>query len=160
MTKDVVRLVIFKLGDGMFAFDIFSVHRVVRYGGASAVTDVPGWIEGVLEYEGQVIPIVDLRRRVELAERGVSAETRVLVLNTFSGWVGAVVDSVLEVAIVPAADIAPPPALFRGLSAEFMRGIAKLRGERLAVILDADRVLASTDRIVLESNAVEIGARG
>jgi purine-binding chemotaxis protein CheW len=160
MKKDVVKLVIFKLGDSMFAIDIFSVHRVVRYGGASAVTDVPGWIEGVLEYEGQVIPIVDLRRRVELAERDVSAETRVLVLNTFSGWVGAVVDSVLEVAVVRTADVSPPPALFRGLAAEFMRGIAKLGGERLAVILDADRVLASTDRIVLEPNSVEVGARG
>jgi chemotaxis signal transduction protein len=85
------------------------------------------------------------------------------VLNTYSGWVGAVVDSVLEVAVVPAAKIAPPPELFRGLAAEFMRGIARLGGEQLAVILDADRILASTDRIVLEPivpDAAEIGARG
>jgi purine-binding chemotaxis protein CheW len=160
MKTETTRLVIFKLGDGLFAMDIFAVHRVVRYGGASAVTDVPGWIEGVLEYEGQVIPIVDLRRRMELPRDGVRPETRVLVLNTFSGWVGAVVDSVLEVAVVPVADIAPPPPLFRGLSAEFMKGMARLGGERLAVILDADRVLESTDRIVLEPDGAELGAGG
>jgi purine-binding chemotaxis protein CheW len=150
MKTETTRLVIFKVGDGLFAIDIFAVHRVIRYGGASAVTDVPGWIEGVLEYEGQVIPIVDLRRRMELPRDGVRPETRVLVLNIFAGWVGAVVDSVLEVVVVPVADVAPPPPLFRGLSAEFMKGIARLGDERLAVILDADRVLESTDRIVLE----------
>jgi len=160
MKTETTRLVIFKLGDGLFAMDIFAVHRVVRYGGASAVTDVPGWIEGVLEYEGQVIPIVDLRRRMELPRDGVKPETRVLVLNTFSGWVGAVVDAVLEVAVVPVSDIAPPPPLFRGLSAEFMKGIARLGGERLAVMLDADRVLESTDRIVLEADGAELGAGG
>jgi len=160
MKTETTRLVIFKLGDGLFAMDIFAVHRVVRYGGASAVTDVPGWIEGVLEYEGQVIPIVDLRRRMELPRDGVKPETRVLVLNTFSGWVGAVVDAVLEVAVVPVSDIAPPPSLFRGLSAEFMKGIARLGGERLAVMLDADRVLESTDRIVLEADGAELGAGG
>jgi purine-binding chemotaxis protein CheW len=160
MKTETTRLVIFKLGDGLFAMDIFAVHRVVRYGGASAVTDVPGWIEGVLEYEGQVIPIVDLRRRMELPRDGVKPETRVLVLNTFSGWVGAVVDAVLEVAVVPVSDIAPPPPLFRGLSAEFMKGIARLGGERLAVMLDADRVLESTDRIILEPDGAELGAGG
>ena len=160
MKTDLVRLVVFKLGDGVFAVDIFSVHRVVRYGGASAVTDVPGWIEGVMEYEGQVIPIADLRRRMELPRDGIKPETRVLVLNTYSGWVGAVVDSVLEVAPVPASDVAPPPPLFRGLASEFMRGIARLGGERLAVILDADRVLASTDRIVLETETAELSSGG
>jgi purine-binding chemotaxis protein CheW len=160
MNRESIRLVIFKLGDGLFAMDIFAVHRVVRYGGASAVTDVPGWIEGVLEYEGQVIPIVDLRRRMELPRDGVRPETRVLVLNTFTGWVGAVVDAVLEVAVVPLTDVAPPPPLFRGLAAEFMKGIARLGNERLAVMLDADRVLESTDRIVLESTSEELSTRG
>ena len=75
--------------------------------------------------------------------------TRILVLNATDGWVGTIVDAVIEVAGVPATSITPPPPLFRGLAAQFVRGIAKV-GEQLVVVLDVDRVLSSDDRIVLE----------
>ena len=50
---------------------------------------------------------------------------------------------------MPAASVSPPPPLFRGLAAEFIRGIAKVR-DQLVVVLDVDRVLSSADRIAFE----------
>jgi purine-binding chemotaxis protein CheW len=148
MKTEVVRLVTFLIGDGLFAVDVHSVERVLRHQGASSVTDLPEWIEGVIEYQGQVIPIVDLRRRIEVANPARDPESRVLVLSTRTGWVGAIVDSVLAVAVVPKTDVSPPPPLFRGLSGDFIRGVAKI-GEQLAVILHVDHMLTSTDRIVM-----------
>ena len=124
---------------------------------ADCVPDVPAWIEGVIEHRGKVIPVVDLRRRVELSDDSITPETRILVLNTATGWVGAIVDMVHEVAMIPATSVSPPPPLFRGLAAEFMRGIAKVR-DQLVVVLDVDRVLSSTDRIVFD--AIGAGRRG
>jgi len=72
-----------------------------------------------------------------------------MVLATKAGWIGAEVDAVLEVANVPAASMTAPPALFRGLAAEFVRGIAKV-GARLVVVLEMERVLNSADRIAFE----------
>jgi purine-binding chemotaxis protein CheW len=149
MKNDVTRLVTFKLGDGTYAADIFVVERVLRYTAPAAVPDLPPWIEGVIEYQHRVIPVVDLRRRVELPATERQAETRILVLQTDAGWIGAIVDAVLEVAAVPPSMISAPPALFRGLSAEFMKGIVK-HDETLIVILDVNRVLTSAERIVLE----------
>jgi purine-binding chemotaxis protein CheW len=72
-----------------------------------------------------------------------------------------IVDMVHEVAMIAASSVSPPPPLFRGLSAEFIRGIAKVR-DHLVVILDVERVLSSTDRIAFDASAQagEIVVRG
>lgn len=152
MNVDMVKLVTFQLGADLFATDVFSVERVLRYAAPNSVPDVPDWIEGVLEHRGQVIPVVDLRRRISVSASDATADTRIVVLSTTDGWIGAIVDAVHEVASVPSSAVSAPPALFRGLSAEFVSGIAKVR-EQLVVVLDVDRVLTSADRIAFERSA-------
>ncbi|HET9796996.1 MAG TPA: chemotaxis protein CheW, partial [Gemmatimonadaceae bacterium] len=70
------KLVTFRLGDDLFAADIFSVERVLRYTAPTAVPDMPDYIEGVIDYQGRVVPIVNLRRRFEMSEGEVRNETR------------------------------------------------------------------------------------
>jgi purine-binding chemotaxis protein CheW len=161
MKTDMVKLVTFQLGADRFAADVFSVERVLRFTAPSSVPDVPDWIEGVIEHRGQIIPVVDMRRRLGLPAVERTLETRILVLTTTDGWIGAVVDGVHEVASIPSTAVSAPPALFRGLSAEFVNGIAKLH-EQLVVVLDVDRVLSSADRIMFEraSEQREVPARG
>ena len=113
-----VKLVVFQLGVDLFAADVLAVDRVLRYSPPNSVPDVPAWVEGVIEHRGEVIPVVDLRRRIELAETTITPETRMLVLNTSTGWVGAIVDAVHEVAVVPIESMSPPPALFKGVAAD------------------------------------------
>jgi len=149
MKKDVVQLVIFHLGVDLFAADVFSVERVLRYTQPSTVPGVPRWIEGVMPYRETVIPVVDMRHRIELPDAPITPETRILVFTSTGGWIGAIVDSVSEVAVLPTANLTPPPSLFHGLPAQFMRGIAKV-GEQVVVVLDIDRVLSSTDRLAFE----------
>lgn len=148
------KLVTFRLGDDLFAAGIFSVERVLRYQEPRAVPDLPTWVEGVIEYQSRVVPVIDLRKRFELPETPVRPETRILVLNAGSEWVGAVVDAVVEVATVDATRISPPPAFFRGLASEYLEGIVK-REDKLVIVLDVERLLAATDRLVLERAAAE-----
>jgi purine-binding chemotaxis protein CheW len=67
------------------------------------------------------------------------------------------VDAVVEVAAVREPELAPPPPLFRGLSAEYLRGIARRDG-RLVILLDIDRLLSSTERLVLEQAVAGVEA--
>ena len=161
MKQDGAKLVIFQLGIDLFAADVLAVERVLRYTPPNSVPDVPKWVEGVLEHRGEVIPVVDMRRRIELAEASITPETRILVLTTSDGWVGVIVDAVHEVAFTAAGSVAPPPPLFRGLSAEFVSGIARVN-DQLVVVLNVDRVLASGDRIVFEKalETAELAGRG
>lgn len=143
------KLVTFELGSDLFAAEVFAVERVLRHVQPNSVPDVPEWIGGVIEYSGGVIPVVEMRRRMGLPPAEVSVETRILVFVTQGGRVGAIVDAVHEVATIPKSSINPPPPMFRGLAAEFVRGIAKVN-DQLVVILDVDRVLTSADRIALD----------
>ena len=149
--RDVVTLVTFQLGVDLFAADVLSVERVLRYTPPNSVPDVPPWIQGVIEQRDTVVPVVDLRRRIELSDDSITPDTRILVLSTAGGWVGAIVDRVNEVAVVPSENVSAPPLLFRGLSADFVRGIAKV-GDQLVVVLDVDRVLTSADRIAFDAS--------
>ena len=153
------QIVTFKLGDELFAADIFSVERVLRYAAPTPVPNVPEWIEGVIDYQGRVVPVVNLRRRFELSDAAVRTDGRILVLTVDDEWVAATVDGVLDVSALDASRLAPPPALFRGLAASFVRGIVR-RGERLVVLLDVARLFATDERIVMERPAGEPARNG
>ena len=154
-----MKLVIFELGGDLFAADVLAVDRVLRYLAPSAVPDVAQWVEGVIEHRGGVIPVIDLRRRLGVAETVIGSGTRTIVLNTSAGFVAGIVDAVREVALVPTGAVTAPPPLFRGMSSEAIRGIAKV-GDRLVVVLDVERVMATADRILAERAATTAGADG
>jgi purine-binding chemotaxis protein CheW len=146
------QIVTFRLGDELFAADIFSVERVLRYTAPTAVPNVPEWIEGVIDYQGRVVPVINLRKRFELPAAPIPADARILVLTVDDEWVAVTVDGVLDVSALDASRLAPPPALFRGLSAGYLRGLVR-RGERLVVFLDVARLFSTNERIVLERPA-------
>jgi purine-binding chemotaxis protein CheW len=152
MRSDMMKLVIFELGGDLFAADVLAVDRVLRYVVPSAVPDVPSWVEGVIEHRGGVIPVIDLRRRLGIGTQTIDSGTRTVVLNTSAGYVAAIVDAVKEVAVVPTGTVTAPPPLFRGLSGDAIRGIAKI-GDRLVVVLDVERVMATAERVLADRAA-------
>jgi purine-binding chemotaxis protein CheW len=150
----VSQIVTFRLGDELFAADIFSVERVLRYTAPTVVPNVPEWIEGVIDYQGRVVPVINLRRRFELPAAPIPTDARILVLTVDDEWVAATVDGVLDVSALDGSRLAPPPALFRGLSAGYLRGLVR-RGDRLVVFLDVARLFSTHERIVLERPSEE-----
>jgi purine-binding chemotaxis protein CheW len=146
------RIVTFRLGADLFAADIRSVERVLRYEAPRPLPGLPDWIEGVVEYDGRVVPVLDLRRRFGLTASPPTTQTRVLVFTSADEWVGAIVDAVLDVRALDAADLSPAPAFFRGLAGEYLTGLAR-RDQGLVVVFDVNRLLASRDPLSLEAGA-------
>ncbi len=143
------QIVTFRLGEDLFAADINDVERVLRYTEATPVPNVPDWVQGVIEYRSQVVPVIDLRVRFELAASAPTGMTRLMVLSSDGQWIAAVVDAVLEVVPITATQLAPPPPLFKGLSAAFLRGILR-RNDKLIIVLDIARLLAAGDRLAFD----------
>ena len=125
-------------------FLLFVLGTAQVAGGMTAERD-----EGVIDYQGRVVPVVDLRRRFQLAAPSPGPQTRMLVLTTGVDLVAVVVDAVLDVRPLEDTALAAPPAFFRGLAAEYLRGLARRDGE-LVVVLDAERLLSSRERLALE----------
>ena len=149
---DSSQIVTFRIGDDLFAADIFAVERVLHYRAPTPIPNVPEWIDGVIDYQGRVVPVINLRRRFALPAAASVQETRILVFSVADEWIAATVDAVLDVTALDAAALAPPPPLFRGLAAEYLRGVVR-RGERLVICLDAARLLSATERLALAEAA-------
>lgn len=152
-TGDDVQLVTFKVAGQDFALNIFQVERILRYEAPAPLPKAPDFLEGVLQYQGVAVPLVDLRKRL-----GVPAphreETRSVILEWEGGKLGVVVDAVTEVLQVAAEAITSPPAIVRGLAAEYITGLVVKDG-RTIIVLNAARLLSSKEKLALESAVQE-----
>jgi purine-binding chemotaxis protein CheW len=145
-----VQLVTFRVGGEEFGLDVFAVHEILRYTEVRPVPKAPLFVEGVLDVRGALVPVVDLRKRFEVADTSTGDDTRIVLVEFQGERLGLIVDSVTEVLRVPETALLPPPRYVAGLAAEFLRGIVRLEA-RLIVLLDMDRILSSDERIALQS---------
>ena len=149
MTADEhAQIVTFALGSDQFSADVLIVERVLRYLPPRLIPNLPAWVAGVIDYAGRVVPVIDLRARFGLAATFAPETARTLVFVVGGEWVAAVVDTVLDVTLLRAGELEPPPAIFRGLAGEYLRGLVRRHG-RLTVVLDVERLLTSTERLEL-----------
>ena len=148
----VQQVVTFRLGEDRFAGDVAAVERVLRYQRPTVLPNLPEWIDGVIDHEGRVVPVVDLRTRFGLERREPRPETRIIVFSVGDEWMGAIVDAVLEVASVPEDRIAPTPKAFRGLKAEYLKGLVR-QDDGLVIFLDVPHLLSAGERLALAKSA-------
>lgn len=146
---DMIQLVVFRVGDQEFACEILQVERVLRYEKPAPVPKAPVFLEGVVPYAGGVVPVVDLRKRLELPAP-IGPDVRLLLLRIDDDRVGMLVDEVREILRVDSRGIAAPPPLVRGLAAVYVLGMLA-QDDRTIVVLNAARLLSSTERLALQA---------
>ena len=141
-TTESTRLVTFRLGAHLFAADIHAVQRVLRYEMPRALPDMPEWMEGVVDYQGTMVPVVDMRRRFGMPASAPGPQARLMVCTAPGGLAAMLVDAVLDVKPVQVSDVMDPPELFRGLASEYLKGLTRRDGQ-LVVVLDVEVLLTS-----------------
>lgn len=141
-TVESTRLVTFRVGEHLFAAEIHAVQRVLRYEVPRALPDMPGWMEGVVDYQGTMVPVIDMRRRFGLPASTPGPQARLMVCAPPGGLAAMLVDAVLDVKPIQPSDLLDPPELFRGLAGEYLKGLARRQGH-LVVVLDVEVLLAS-----------------
>jgi len=146
-TADDVQMVTFRVGSQEFAFDILQVERILRYSAPSPLPKAPGFLEGVVQYEGGAVPVVDLRKRFDL-DAPIREETRLMVVDLGEQRVGVLVDEVREVIRVDSTTITAPGPMVSGLAATYIAGIITRPG-RTIIILNARKLLSSSERDAL-----------
>jgi purine-binding chemotaxis protein CheW len=145
--EDEIQVVAFRVGPQEFALDILQVERILRYERPAPLPKAPAFLEGIVRYEGAAVPVVDLRKRLELPDPQ-REETRLMILALEEQRIAVVVDEVREVMRVDSTTITPPPPVVRGLAAPYIAGIIA-RGDRIIVLLHALKLLTSTERLAL-----------
>ena len=144
---DDIQVVTFRVGAQEFALDILQIERILRYTAPPPLPKAPDFLEGVVQYQGGAVPVVDLRKRFEL-EAPIKEETRLMVLDLEDQRIGVLVDEVREVMRVDSTTITAPGPMVSGLAAAYIAGIIT-RPARTIIILNARRLLSSTERLAL-----------
>ncbi len=149
MTK---QFVIYQLAGEQFGVDIAAVESIIKMQEIAAVPQAPEFVEGVTNLRGEVLPVIDLRKRFEIPAADDSEEERIVVVEIDGQNVGMIVDAVTEVLTLDEDAIEAPSALVIGSSVDFITGIAKVE-EQLVTIIDLRMVLLSDETLELAAIA-------
>jgi len=136
------QLVSFKIENEEFGVNIEEVQEIIRLPEITRVPQAPFFVEGVINLRGNVLPVIDLRKRFDLEATKKTNATRIVVTNVDNKTTGIIVDSVSEVLRLPKDAIEPPPPIVAGIEAKYLRGIGKLDdGKRLLILLNLREIL-------------------
>ena len=141
---DALQLVGFKIAGELFGVDILMVKEIIKDTLITAIPDAPDFIKGVINLRGNIIPIIDLRKRLKLSgdQRESGGEAWVVILEISSRVTGFIVDHVTRVIKVPLQSVQPPPEMVSsGLESDYISGVCKLDEGKLLAILDFNRIL-------------------
>lgn len=152
----------FSLGGEMFAVAILNVKEIIEYGSVTEIPMMPGFIRGVINLRGAVVPVIDLSCRFGGRSTEVARRTCIVIVELEQDDqkhdLGIMVDAVSEVLEIAAADIEPPPTFGAKIRTDFISGMGKISG-KFVIILDVGRVLSVEEIALLtqlpEGNAAE-----
>lgn len=139
------QLVIFKLANETYGIDISKVQEIIRFQEITRVPRVPHFIEGVINLRGNVIPVIDLRKRFDFEKAERDNTTRIIVVEVSEYTVGMIVDAVLEVVRVNEDSIEPPSNLIADIESDYLTGVCKL-GDKLIILLNISKVLTFAEQ--------------
>ncbi len=152
------QLVVFKLKNEEFGIQIERVREIVRIPEITHLPRAPEFLCGISNLRGDIMPIIDTRKRFSMPETEVSDRARVLVVDIDGTSSGLVVDEVSEVMRVPKKNIDGPPAAVKGIERHFLEGIVKVdNGKRVIMTLNLNEILSAKSK---GSKASSVKAQG
>lgn len=139
---ELAQLVGFKIGKEHFGVNILMVQEIIRSAPITAVPNSPDFVEGVINLRGSIIPVIELRKRLNLY-RATEHQGKdwILIVDVDSRVTGFLVDSVTKVIKIHKKSIEPPPDIIvAGLKSQYIKGVCEI-GKGLLILLDFSRIL-------------------
>jgi purine-binding chemotaxis protein CheW len=143
-SNEMLQLVTFQIGDENFAVDILNIQGINRMVEVTKVPNAPEFVEGIINLRGSVMPIVDLRKRLNLVQKPHDKDTRFIVIESGKRVIGFIVDRVNEVLRINKSVTEPPPPMVAGVDSEYITAVGKL-DDRLLILLDIEKLLTYTE---------------
>jgi purine-binding chemotaxis protein CheW len=144
------QLVVFSLANEDYGVDIGAVDGIVKMQAITKVPRAPSFVEGITNLRGEVLPVIDLRKRFGLPAGEATKDTRIVHVEVDGARVGMLVDAVTEVLRVDEQAIEPPSPLVTTVESAFITSIAKVDG-RLIIVLDLAKVLSTEEQADLKA---------
>lgn len=145
---DPLQLIIFSLDEQRYALRLSSVERTVRMVEITPLPKAPEIVLGVIDVQGEVVPVLDMRKRFRLPERVPGIADQLIMARTARRRVALVIDAVIDVAALPEDELVEPATILPRL--EYVEGVARL-GDGIVFIHDLDAFLSIEEEQTLET---------
>lgn len=147
------QFVVFRLDKQEYGIDIDQVYEIERMKEIiiSPVPKTPYFIEGIINLRGEIVPIVNLRKKLGLPPKEIDRNTRVLMVKIENKIIGFLVDEVSEVVNIVESKISLPPEEVTSVSAKFIIGVARLE-RRLILLLNINEVMALEEKCLHDNS--------
>ena len=138
----------FALSGEEYGISILKVKEIIGIMAITPVPQTPGYVKGVINLRGKVIPVIDLRAKFAMESIAYTERTCIIVVEISSGerkiLMGIIVDSVSEVLNIKPGEIADTPTFGAKVDTSYILGMAKM-GTGVKILLDIDRVLSNQE---------------
>jgi purine-binding chemotaxis protein CheW len=144
----------FRLGEEEYGIDILKVQEIRSYEQPTRIANAPAFIKGVVNLRGVIVPIVDLRIKLNCTSVEYTDLTVVIVLNVKGRVVGTVVDSVSDVLQLTQDAIKPAPDLSSSVDSSFITGIGCVKSgeeQRMLILMDIEALMSSEEMGLINS---------
>ncbi|WP_250160177.1 chemotaxis protein CheW [Caloranaerobacter azorensis] len=118
--------VIFKIGNEEYGIDIMNVKEIGPYQKSVKVPNAPSFVEGIINYRGNVIPIISLHKRFNIEQKDIDNNTRIIVINLKDKQIGFIVDEASQTIRLNDKDIDPAPDIVAGIDSRYIIGLVNL----------------------------------
>jgi purine-binding chemotaxis protein CheW len=132
-------VVIFRLDEQRFALPLARVRRVLRAVEVTRLPHAPSIVSGVIDLQGEITPVLDMRRRLQLQEREVSVDDQFIIAQMSRRSVALVVDEVHGVCELEQSDVIKANMI--GSAPAFIEGVIRLE-ESLVLIQDLEKFMS------------------
>jgi len=136
------QFVIFKLENEEYGIDILRVKEIKEMMNITRVPNTAHYVRGVINLRGEVIPVIDLRKRFNLPEGKDSNNTRIIIVSVDDIIVGFTADYSSEVVEISSDAIEEAPDGVGSVDQGYISGIGKV-GERLIILLDIVKIITN-----------------
>jgi len=142
LNNNIHQFVIFKLEEEEYGVDILKVKTIEKMTRIARVPKTAHYVEGVINLRGEVVPIIDLRKKFNLPKSVETDNTRIIIVSIEDITVGLIVDSASEVIEIPKEFIEEAPELVGNIDQSNISSIGKVN-ERIIILLNIERILST-----------------
>lgn len=144
LKEPLVRWITFKLGNENYGVEVKHVREILRMSNIFPVPGAPACVLGITNIRGNVVTVIDGRRRLNLPEQNHDDETRVIVFDAGDDMAGVVVDNVTDVVDLPLSMVEVNPNMSELKNSRYIKGVVT-QVDGLIIMLDVDNIFNDED---------------
>ena len=135
-----LQIVVFYLNNDLYGVDSSCVNQIIKYQNVTEATDMPDFVEGVINYRGAEVPVINLNKKLGYPKTETTNKTKIIIADISSRSIGFIVDNITELARFDESEMEVLPEVLQKAGNAYIKRVTK-RNDQIFSILELDLVL-------------------